>query len=239
MKYADCFAEEKYSLGVKTMSFLNLIEKGGPLMYPIVLCSVVALAISMERWYYFFKIHKSSEGLSEQVNTLLREGDFVKAEQLCEGAKDPVARIIAAGLRVREKPADERDDILNRIGSAEMRRLTGNLRGLGIVAHISPLLGLLGTVTGMMAAFMKIQELGGEVDASVLAGGIWEALITTAAGLTVAIPTMVFYHYFEGKIDTYYARMREAAQILAERLGEKKLAFGAGPTRTEDVEYGV
>jgi biopolymer transport protein ExbB len=78
---------------------------------------------------------------------------------------------MATGLQVRERPAAERDNILARIGSAELRRLTGNLRGLGIVAHISPLLGLLGTVTGMMAAFMKIQELGGEVDAAILAGG--------------------------------------------------------------------
>jgi biopolymer transport protein ExbB len=221
------------------MSFWELILKGGPLMYPIILCSVLALAIALERWYYFFKMRKYAGGLSEQVNALLREGDFAKAEQLCAAIDDPVARIIAAGLQVREKPAAERDDILARIGSAEMRRLSGNLRGLGIVAHITPLLGLLGTVTGMMAAFMKIQELGGEVDASILAGGIWEALITTAAGLTVAIPTMVCYHYFEGKIDTYYARMKEAAQILAERLGEKRLTFGSGPARTEDVEYGV
>jgi biopolymer transport protein ExbB len=221
------------------MSFFDLISKGGPVMYVIVLCSVIALAITLERWYYFFRIRKCAVGLSEQVNGLLREGRWQEVEELCTGNRDPVARIIAAGLQVREKPAAERDDILARIGSGEMRRLTGNLRGLGIVAHISPLLGLLGTVTGMMAAFMKIQELGGEVDAAILAGGIWEALITTAAGLTVAIPTMVFYHYFEGKIDTYYARMKEAAQLLSERLGERQLAFGSGPARTEDVEYGV
>jgi biopolymer transport protein ExbB len=221
------------------MSFFNLISKGGPLMYPIILCSVIALAIILERWYYFFRMRNSAAGLPEQVSGLLREGCWEEAEKLCATTSDPVARIMATGLQVRERPAAERDDILARIGSAELRRLTGNLRGLGIVAHISPLLGLLGTVTGMMAAFMKIQELGGEVDAAILAGGIWEALITTAAGLTVAIPAMVFYHYFEGKIDTYYARMKEAAQLLTERLGEKQLAFKSGPARTEDVEYGV
>jgi biopolymer transport protein ExbB len=221
------------------MSFFDLVSKGGPVMYVIVLCSVIALAITLERWYYFFRIRKCAAGLSEQVNGLMREGRWREAEELCMDNRDPVARIITAVLRVREKPAEEREDILARVGSREMRQLTGNLRGLGIVAHISPLLGLLGTVTGMMAAFMKIQELGGEVDAAILAGGIWEALITTAAGLTVAIPTMVFYHYFEGKIDTYYARMKETAQLLTERLGEKQLSFEAGAAQTEDVEYGV
>ncbi|MGD8400396.1 MAG: MotA/TolQ/ExbB proton channel family protein [Bacillota bacterium] len=221
------------------MSFFDLISKGGLLMYPIVLCSVIALAIALERWYYFFRIRGSAVGLPEEVNGLLREGRWEEVETLCTATGDPVMRIIAAGLQVREKPVAERDDILARVGSAELRRLTGHLRGLGIVAHISPLLGLLGTVTGMMAAFMKIQELGGEVDAAMLAGGIWEALITTAAWLTVAIPTMVFYHYFEGKIDTYYARMKEAAQLLTERLGEKQLAFASEPARVEDVEYGV
>jgi biopolymer transport protein ExbB len=221
------------------MSFFDLISKGGPLMYPIVLCSVIALAIVLERWFYFFRIRGGAAGMPEQVNGLLGEGRWEEAEVLCQATGGPVMGIIAAGLQVREKPAVEREDILTRVGSAELRRLTGNLRGLGIVAHISPLLGLLGTVTGMMAAFMKIQELGGEVDAAILAGGIWEALITTAAGLTVAIPTMVFYHYFEGKIDTYYARMKEAAQLLTERLGEKQLTFESGPARTEDVEYGV
>jgi biopolymer transport protein ExbB len=221
------------------MSFLELVSKGGPVMYVIILCSVIAVAIALERWYYFFRISRGPAGLSEQVSGLLRQGNFAKAEQLCTGVADPVARIIATGLQVRERSTSERDEIMARVGSKELRRLNANIRGMGIVAQVSPLLGLLGTVTGMMAAFMKIQQLGGEVDPAVLAGGIWEALITTAAGLTVAIPTMVLSHYFEGKIDTYYARMKEAAQLLTERLGEKQLAFESGPVRPEEAEDGI
>ena len=92
-----------------------------------------------------------------------------------------------------------------------------NLRGLGIIGHISPLLGLLGTVAGMIEAFITIEELGGRVDASVLAGGIWEALITTAFGLSVAIPAIVFYHYFEGRVDDIAAQMKDAASEILER----------------------
>ena len=91
-----------------------------------------------------------------------------------------------------------------------------NLRGLAVIGNIAPLLGLLGTVTGMIRAFMKIQRLGGIVDASVLAGGIWEALITTAAGLSVAIPTLVAYHYFEGRIDNIASQIKDVASELLE-----------------------
>jgi biopolymer transport protein ExbB len=221
------------------MGFLDLIIKGGPVMYPIILCSVIALAIALERWLFFWRISRSGAGVLEQVGALLQKGSFVEAEQLCTGVNDPVVRIIATGLQVRKKSAADRDDIIARVGSKELRSLNGNLRGMGIVAQVAPLLGLLGTVTGMMAAFMKIQQLGGEVDASVLAGGIWEALITTAAGLTVAIPTMVLYNYFEGKIDTYYARMKEAAQLLTERFEEKQVSFVSGSLPLEESTHGV
>lgn len=221
------------------MNFYDLLTKGGPLMIPIVLCSVVALTIILERGYYFFRNRDRIDGWMAQMEGLLSRDSLTEAKALCAEAGGPVARVMAVGLQLRQKSAEEREDILSRVGSEELRRLNGPLRGLGIVAHVSPLLGLLGTVTGMMAVFMKIQELGGDVDASILAGGIWEALITTAAGLTVAIPTMVFYHFFEGKIDLYYARMKEAVQILAERFGEKQATFGERPAPVEDVEYGV
>lgn len=221
------------------MTFYDLIIKGGPVMVPILLCSVVALAITLERGYYFFRNRDRMNNWMGQIEGLLGRNAVTEAETVCTKAGGPVARLMKAGLRLRQKSAGEREDILSRVGSEELRRLNGPLRGLGIIAHVSPLLGLLGTVTGMMAAFMKIQELGGDVDASVLAGGIWEALITTAAGLTVAIPVMVIYHFFEGKIDSYYTQMKEAAYILAEYFGEDQAAVRDCPAPVEDVEYGV
>ena len=121
-------------------------------------------------------------------------------------------------IHIHKRAHPEKEKIISRAGSRELRKLEKNLRGLGIIAHISPLLGLLGTVTGMIKCFMKIQELGGRVDAQVLAGGIWEALITTAAGLSIAIPAIIFYHYFEGKVDNFYHQMKDAAEEILEHL---------------------
>jgi len=190
--------------------------RGGPLMWPILLCSVIAITITLERLYHFHRIRGNLPNFLSRVKKLLSEGKFHEAEKLCEGSPGPVAHILAIGINIRNRSSEEKEKIISRAGSRELRRLEKNLRGLGIIAHISPLLGLLGTVTGMIRAFVKIQELGGRVDASVLAGGIWEALITTAAGLSVAIPAIVFYHYFEGRVDSFSSQMKDAASELLE-----------------------
>ncbi len=214
--------------------------KGGFLIWPILLCSVIAITIILERLYHFHRARVNIPNLSTQIKRLLLEGNLDEAKELCEDSPGPVAHILAIGIHIHKRALQEKEKMIARAGSRELRRLEKNLRCLGIVAHISPLLGLLGTVTGMIRAFMKIQELGGRVDASVLAGGIWEALITTAAGLSVAIPAIVFYHYFEGKVDNFSSQMKDAAEELTEWLGVR----GSSPEREsrqlkEDVEYGV
>ena len=212
--------------------------KGGPLMWPILLCSVVSFAIILERLWYFRKIKTNVSNLTAQVKRLLQENKLEEAERLCKGTRGPVAHILAIGIHIHRRSYPEKEKIISRAGSRELRKLEKNLRVLGIIAHISPLLGLLGTVTGIIKCFMKIQQLGGKVDASVLAGGIWEALITTAAGLTVAIPVIVFYHYFEGKVDDFYYQMKDAAESLIESLAIKKLSQENKELK-EDVEYGI
>jgi len=147
---------------------------------------------------------------------LLKESKAEEALRLCEEASGPVAHILAVGIHIRHKNNDEKEKLISRAGSKIIRYLDKHLRGLAVIVNASTLLGLLGTVTGMIKAFMKIQGLGGRVDASVLAGGIWEALITTAAGLFVAIPTMIAYHYFEGRVDNIGAQMKDAAAELLE-----------------------
>lgn len=120
-------------------------------------------------------------------------------------------------IKFKDLNGEEKEKMITKVGSLELQRLEKNLGSLAVIAHISPLLGLLGTVTGMIKAFMKIQALGGRVDASVLAGGIWEALITTAAGLSVAIPTLVAYYYFEGKVDGFEKEMRRIWSLKEEK----------------------
>jgi len=190
--------------------------KGGPLIWPILLCSVIVFAIVLERLWHFRRIKTNVGNLIAQVKRLLLEGKLEEAEKLCRETRGPVAHILAVGIHIHKRAYPEKEKIISRAGSRELRKLEKNLRGLGIIAHISPLLGLLGTVTGMIKCFMKIQELGGRVDASVLAGGIWEALITTAAGLSVAIPAIIFYHYFEGKVDNIASQMKDVVQEFLE-----------------------
>ncbi len=194
----------------------EFLMKGGFLMWPILLCSVISVTIIIERLY---KLHQSRikiPNILSRVKNLLKEGRADEALKLCEGINSPVAHILAIGIRIRKRSIEEQEKIIFRAGSRIIRQLEKNLRGLAIIGNITPLLGLLGTVTGMIKAFIKIQGLGGRVDASVLAGGIWEALITTAAGLSVAIPTLVAYHYFESKVDNIGARMKDAATDLLE-----------------------
>lgn len=194
----------------------NFFLKGGPLMWPILLCSVISITIILERLYHFYRTRTRIPNIFSRVKGLLRDGRLDEALKLCETTYSPIAHILAIGIHIHKRSLDEKEKIIARAGSRVVRQLDKNLRGLAIIGNITPLLGLLGTVTGMIKAFMKIQELGGRVDASVLAGGIWEALITTAAGLSVAIPTLVAYHYFEGRVDNIVSQMKDAASELLE-----------------------
>jgi len=201
----------------------EFILKGGMMMYPIILCSIVAIAIILNRAYHFFRIRIDVSQFLSQIEQALQSNKIDIALKHAKNTRGPLSTIVEAGISNSQKDIAKWEKAISRVGTKELLKLEKNLRSLGIIAHISPLLGLLGTVTGMIKAFMKIQELGGKVDASVLAGGIWEALLTTAAGLFVAIPTMVAYHYFEGKVDNYATLMKESATLVSEWLEIGKL----------------
>lgn len=221
---------------------LSILLKGGILMWPIFLCSVIAFSVILERFYYFHRSTLNVPNLLTRIKKMLIDGNSEEAERFAQGLPGPVAHIVGIGIHLgpRSHSPEEKDKIISQAGSSELKKLEKHLRTLGIIAHIAPLLGLLGTVMGMIGAFMKIQELGGQVDASVLAGGIWEALITTAAGLSVAIPTMVAYHYFEGRVDDFSTQMKNAVLALSELFGYNG-SQGQGMTGRlkEDIEYGV
>lgn len=219
---------------------MQFFLKGGVLMWPILLCSIIALTIVLERLFHFQRAQIKITDLVKRVRELIAKGEFGKAEKICAKSPGPIAYIIALGLRERSQPKSERDEIISMGGSKELRRLEKNIRTLGIIAHVTPLLGLLGTVTGMIRAFMKIQSLGGQVDASVLAGGIWEALITTAFGLAVAIPAMIAYHYFDERIEGISSQMKDAMQCVFGLKGLFGYKTGSGDNAIEEgVDYGV
>lgn len=180
-------------------------------MWPILFCSIIAITIILERFYYLHRIRLTIVSLVSRVKNLLKEERTADALRLCENLKSPIAHILSLGIHIRKRSVEEKEKMFQRAGSKIMRKLEKNLRGLAVIANTAPLLGLLGTVTGMIRVFMKIEALGGRADASALAGGIWEALITTAAGLFVAIPASFFYYYFESRVDELGAQMKETA----------------------------
>ena len=194
----------------------NFFLKGGHLMWPILLCSIISIAIILERFYCFYRARTKTPNIFPRVKAFLKDGKPEEALKLCEKTPGPIAHILAVGIHIRNRSPEEKEKLISKAGSKIVRHLDKNLRVLAIISNVATLLGLLGTVTGMIKVFMKIQELGGRVDAVVLAGGIWEALITTAAGLFVAIPTMVAYHYFEGRVEDISSQMKDAASELLE-----------------------
>lgn len=190
--------------------------KGGPLMWPILACSVVAVSVIVERCVYFARLRPSVSNLDTRVRSLLRQQKPEEALRLCESCRGAIPRLMAIALRIRNKPPEERERVLNKYVGRCMRAAERNTGILAIIANVAPLLGLLGTITGMIRAFMQIQRLHGSADVSSLAGGVWEALVTTAFGLMVAIPAMAFYHYFEARINGLLDAIKEAVGDIAE-----------------------
>jgi len=202
-------------------SSLNFISKGGIIMIPILVCSVIALAIIIERLIVIKSLNNDVDTSSVNIKELLEKGNIKKALELCSQACGPVGQIFKTGLLNRDNPRWKLEEKLSLAGQEELRKLGKNIRGLEVIAAISPLMGLLGTVIGMVQAFNQVAEFKGQVNPSLLAGGIWEALLTTATGLAVAIPVLVMLHYFERKIENAGFLMEKNAQFLIHLLDER------------------
>ena len=180
---------------------IEFIQKGGPLMYPIILCSVIAFAIILERLYYLRRVRIDAVAFMNNIEGALKHNKIAEAVKICEDAPGPIARIIKAGVMKHDRPRQEIREAIEDAGHQEVPKLERYIKILAAISHIAPLLGLLGTVIGMMKAFQAIQLKTislNPVAAGDMAGGIWQALATTAAGLIVAIPAMVAYHYLAG-----------------------------------------
>ncbi len=201
----------------------SVIQKGGPLMYLILLCSIVALAVVIERLYHFYRATVDNDKFMESIANTLKHNRIMEAIDLCEKTPGPIAHVIKAGILKHDRSRQEIKEAIEEAGVYEVPRLERNLGVLATIAHISPLLGLLGTVTGMVRAFQTIQEKASmlhPVSPGDLAGGIWEALVTTAAGLIVAIPTFVAYNYLVGRVKNFIVEMERSATELTNVLSQ-------------------
>lgn len=178
------------------MNIEELLSKGGPVVWILAAYSVAGLALVLERYLHFLRMGRTPADLAERVRAAVtRPGRL--AEQGLRGPEAAVVGALAAGLR---DSAADLARVGGRVRDQEVRRMERGLGTLGVLANTAPLLGLLGTVLGMIKAFRVIEEAGGRVDAQALAGGIWEAMLTTGLGLTVAIPLLILLHLLEGAV---------------------------------------
>jgi biopolymer transport protein ExbB len=197
----------------------DLFAKGGVLVVPIIFCSVLALAIVVERVIRFAVLRKRGLNVDERVARDLAENDAQSALRAATDSRSPMGRILVQAMDVMGQDRETLETVLVHAIEEEVRELSRYLQALATIANIAPLLGLLGTVIGMIKAFMVIQEMGGKVNAAVLAGGIWEAMLTTALGLAVALPTMVAHSYLTGQVDRYEARLQAGTVRFVKMLG--------------------
>lgn len=184
-------------------TLLSVLIRGGVLMIPILLCSVIGLALILDRAWVYRRMRLHGFVLPEPVHALLLKADIEKAtRRLADMADGSAGQTVLKEtlLRIEDRGMGTLRASFNLAGEELISRMEARLRGLATIAAVSPLLGLLGTVVGMIQAFIQIETYGSGVNASLLAGGIWEALITTAAGLTVAIPCLLFYNIFQGRV---------------------------------------
>ncbi len=227
------------------MVMLDLFGQGGPVMYVLLAASVVALAIAMAKLWQFTSLGlRRNAAVVDAAIASVCAGQTEAARDRLASCASPVARVVEAAVATL---GDDRVDAaaaaleIQRVGTREIRNLESWLRGLSAIAHLSPLLGLLGTVFGMIRAFQQIQEAGSRVDPALLSGGIWEALLTTAFGLVVALPALAVFYLLEGEVDRVRAAMKDRVAVLTVYFG-KAVASGDASFSTAGVEsegYGV
>ena len=213
---------------------LELIKAGGLVMVPILLLAVLALAIIIERFWSLRRKEVLPPGLGDEVREWARGRQLDPQHIDVLRRNSPLGEVLAAALDVRYRPRELIKERVEDVGRHVMHQLERFMNTLGTIASVSPLLGLLGTVFGMIQMFLKILVTG-VGDVNQLAGGIGQALISTAGGLCVAIPAVMFHRYFRGRVQEYVIEMEKQAIALLDTIDEGILpaAKPARPRRGE------
>lgn len=204
---------------------LEFMQRGGPVMYVILLCSIVAFAVVIERFLQLRKARIDTDKFMGDISNLLKRNRIMEAIDMCNQTPGPISQVVKAGILKHDRSKPEIREAIEDAAVSEIPILEKNLSMLATVAHIAPLLGLLGTVTGMVRAFQVIEQKATAlqpVNPKDLAGGIWEALLTTVFGLCVAIPTYVAYNYFVNKVNGFIYEMEKSATGLVNLLAARR-----------------
>ncbi len=197
--------------------YFDIISKGGVLIIPILICSVIALAVFVERLFALTKDRVFPPRLADAVMDLVQRGQFDAAISLSKQHKSPLSQLIISCLESSHLGRSQAKERMEELGSVEVTTLARYVGALSTIATVSPLLGLLGTVTGMIKVFKSVASVQ-DPQISQLAGGIWEALLTTVAGLAVAIPAYLAFRYLEARIDKIAAALAEYGLKMLEHV---------------------
>jgi len=203
---------------------LDILTKGGVVLWVIIFLSFVGAAIIIERLLYFKKTRVDEDKLFSRIKATVEKKHYDEALFICESTISPFTRLMKTGIEHRNYPKHIQKEVLQEAANQEIPHLERSLSFLGSIAHISPLLGLLGTVTGNIQAFGVLGSFGAVSDPSILARGISEALITTAAGIIVSIPAVIFYNYLVDKVGKILIKMESQVNDMIILLNDDEIS---------------
>lgn len=220
----------------RVSSILDMSLAGGPVMIPLVICSVLALAFAFERMLRLRARALGTVGFEADLTAALAAGGIARGIELCEQRGTAAARVMRTALLRWNAPFLEREKQVEDAGQREVRALSANLKPLVYVSMLAPLLGFLGTVYGMIVAFTTVALDGGLGKPEMLAAGISQALITTAAGLTIAVPTQVLYYWLKSRVDRFALALEGLYARVSERLNDPTPPANRGATPPPSIE---
>jgi biopolymer transport protein ExbB len=197
-----------------------LLTKGGPMIWLLLIVSAVGVAVFIERLLYYHRAQINATEFLNGVRNVLKRDNVVEALSICEATPGPVARLVRAGILNRDRGRDGMREALEDAALVEVPRLEEKLPLLATIAQIAPLMGLLGTVFGFIQVFMKLQAEGQFAPVEMLSGGIWTALLSSGAGLAVAIPAYVGYNYLVSRVNAIVLDMEKASTEILNVVGE-------------------
>ena len=205
---------------------VELFIKGGPFMWPLLISLIVGIAVAIVKFWTLTRASVNTRKFLAKINGALSTGGVDAAAEICVNTRGPVASIFHAGLLRAGRGVEHVEKAIEGAATIEMAFLERGMVWLATVANIAPLLGFLGTVSGMIKAFEAI-ALAGDIEPSLVASGISEALITTAAGLAIAIPIQALHNFFVSRIDKLIIEMEESSSDLVDTLTEIESRSGA------------
>ncbi len=211
--------------------------KGGIFMWPILLGSLIGGAVIIDRLWMHWRARLDYKQFLKRLKQDLA-GCPLRSPQWLTTSASPVAKIAAVYLRYIHAPTAVRNEALKREGNRFLAEMEAQMKLLSSIAHVSPLLGLLGTVAGLVVAFYQIEISGGQVNPTDLAGGIWEALLTTVAGLIVGIPALLMHQFFHARVEKISREMQETVSELDEMLAVGRISTNVGIAPHEPFDAG-